>query len=106
MNFQTEAGLKLALGAHKAIPPTRGKQHEGNTDLCRGPWVNEQKRLYRSVIKHNILVGLSCASWFAFRGKRHRKRSIKTSTYPSTPQNVHQIYVYKAKKAVPRNLSA
>lgn len=33
-----EAGLKLALGVQKAIPPKRGRQHARNTDLCHGPW--------------------------------------------------------------------
>lgn len=86
VDFQTEAELKLALGMHRTILPKRGRQPAINTAFCHGPWIKEQKCLYQSAIKTSVLVGLSCASWFAFRGKRHRKRSIKTSIYPVSPK--------------------
>ena len=102
VNFQTEAGLKLALGVHKTIPPKCGRQHARNTDPCHGPWIQEQKCLYQSVIKHNILVGLSCASWSAFKGKRHRKRSIKNSTYPSIPKMYVEFMCTRPRKPCPK----
>lgn len=105
MVFQTEAGLKLALGVHKAIPPKRGRQHARNADLCHGPWIKEQKCLYQSVIKHNVLVGLSCASRFAFGGKRHRKRSIKNSTYPLLPKCTSNLCVQGQGSRAPKSLS-
>lgn len=67
-----------------------------------GPWIKEQKCFYQIVIKHNILVGLSCASWFAFRGKRHRKRSIKNSTFLSAPKMYIEFMCTKPRKPCPK----
>lgn len=106
VNFQTEGGLELALGVHKTIPPECGRLHARNTDLCHSPWITKQKCLYQSVIKHNILVGLSCASWFAFRGKRHRKRTIKNSTQPSIPKMYIKFMCTRSRKPSSKIYSA
>lgn len=74
VDFQTEAELKLALGMHRTILSKCGRQAAINTNFCYGPWIKEQKCLYQSAIKTSILVGLSCASRFAFRGKTETRR--------------------------------
>lgn len=101
VDFQTGAGLKLALVMHKTIPSKRRRQPAINTDFCHGSWIKEQKCLYQSVIKTSISAGMYSASWFAFRRKSHRKRSRKASIYPSIPKMYIKFMWTRPRKPFP-----